>query len=127
MLNSIRELAIGRQLTFKMNYHSVGAKWETYGCSALSLIYLLLPYFFLPFGQALALATLTNVLSSLFFALQFVVNHEVSSILHCFISLDASFTSFIIFINRVVCVNNRLIPSSMISHMRHPSILVNSN
>jgi hypothetical protein len=77
MLNSMRELLTGHQLTFKMYYHDTGAKLEAFGCSVGSLLYLVLPYFFLPFGTAFGLSVVTNLVSSLIFSLQFVVNHEV--------------------------------------------------
>jgi hypothetical protein len=77
MLNSMRELFTGRQLTFKMYYHDTGARLEGFVCSFSGLLYLLAPYFFLPFGAALSLSIVTNLVSSLIFSLQFVVNHEV--------------------------------------------------
>jgi len=81
MLNSIRELYSGRQVTFKMYYHNKGAKLEAWGCSLGGLTYLLLPYVFLPFTTALCLSLFTNITSSLIFSLQFVVNHEVDTII----------------------------------------------
>jgi len=41
----------------------------------------LIPYFFLPFWTALPLVVLTSVTSSLIFSLQFVVNHEVDTVI----------------------------------------------
>jgi len=81
MLNSIRELYSGRQVTFKMHYHSSSAKFEAWGCTIGAVLYVLLPYFFLPFGTAWRLLFVTNLVSSLIFSLQFVVNHEVDTII----------------------------------------------
>jgi len=81
MLNSIRELVAGRQVTFKMRYYHRGAKLEAWGTTVLGALYLLLPYFFLPFRVALPLLIVTNMTSSIIFSLQFVVNHEVDTII----------------------------------------------
>jgi len=81
MLNSVRELYSGRQVTFRMYYHHPSAKLEAWGCTFGGMLYLILPYFFLPFWTALKLLLLTNLFSSLFFSLQFVVNHEVDEII----------------------------------------------
>jgi hypothetical protein len=99
MINSIRELVGERQATFKMNFDVPLARAEVcraatscillpgrsirclraaqaWSCSILSVIYVLLPFYFLPFWTALPLAVVSNVFSSLFFSLQFVVNRE---------------------------------------------------
>lgn len=81
MLNSIRELVVEKQVTFKMRWHWTHAKLEAWGCSLLGLAYLLLPFVFLPFGSAFKLSALTNLCSSLIFSLQFIVNHEVDTII----------------------------------------------
>jgi fatty acid desaturase len=81
MINSIREQWRGRQVTFKMRYYVPGAKIEAWGCSIVSVIYVLMPFFCLPFWTALKLGILSNVVSSLYFSMQFVVNHEVESII----------------------------------------------
>jgi len=81
MLNSIRELSNGKQVTFKMRYYHSGAKAEAWGCTVLGALFLTLPYFFLPFRQALPLSIVTNLVSSLIFSLQFVINHEVDTII----------------------------------------------
>lgn len=80
MLNSIRELATGHQTTFKMYWYS-GAKAEAWGCTILGAFYILLPYFFMPFWTALPLVVVTSLVSSIIFSLQFVVNHEVDTII----------------------------------------------
>jgi len=81
MLNSIRELAIGKQVTFRLRYHHAGAKEEAWGCTTLGALYLVLPFFFHPFGTAFRLVAFMSILSSLLFSLQFVVNHEVDDII----------------------------------------------
>lgn len=81
MLNSIRELATGRQVKFRMRYEWSGAKLEAWGCTIGGVLYLLLPFIVLPFWSALPLAWVTNVVSSTIFSLQFVVNHEVDTII----------------------------------------------
>jgi len=81
MLNSIRELITGRQVTFKMRYYHSGAKAEAWGTTVLGAVYLLLPYAFLPFGTAFPLVVFGSLVSSMIFSLQFVVNHEVDSII----------------------------------------------
>jgi linoleoyl-CoA desaturase len=80
MINSIREQWRGRQVTFKMRYFVPGAKLEAWGCSIVSVFYVVFPFFFLPFFTALPLVIVSNVVSSLYFSMQFVVNHEVDSI-----------------------------------------------
>jgi len=81
MLNSIRELAGERQATFKMYFDVKGSRFEAWTCSILSIVYVLLPFICMPFWTALPLALVSNIFSSLFFSLQFVVNHEVDSII----------------------------------------------
>jgi len=71
----------GRQVTFKMYYHTKGARIEAWGCTIGGLLYLLMPYFFCSFWVAFKLSLVTNLVSSLFFSLQFVVNHEVDTII----------------------------------------------
>lgn len=63
-----------------MNYQVPGSYLEAWSCTILGGIYLLLPFFFLPFGNALKILLFTNLTSSLFFSLQFVVNHEVKNV-----------------------------------------------
>lgn len=81
MLNSIREMATGKQTTFRLRYHHAGAREEAWGCTFLGAIYILLPYAFLPFWTALPLVVFMSVVSSLIFSLQFVVNHEVDTLI----------------------------------------------
>jgi len=82
MLNSIRELAKGRQVTFKMQFNIPGSQAEAWACTIGSVIYVYLAFAFLPFFAAAKLTLVTCVTSSLFFSLQFVVNHEVEEIYH---------------------------------------------
>jgi len=81
MLNSMRELVAGRQVTFKMRWYHRGAKLEAWGTTILGALYLVLPYFFMPFRVALPLVLFTNLVSSIIFSMQFVVNHEVDTII----------------------------------------------
>jgi linoleoyl-CoA desaturase len=81
MFNSFRELWKGRQVTFKMQYPVPGSKIEAWATSFASLGYVILPFFIMGFWRALPLVLVSNVVSSLYFSLQFVVNHEVDSII----------------------------------------------
>jgi linoleoyl-CoA desaturase len=81
MLNSFKDIIIRRQVTFKMRFLAPHALLEAYACSVLSFVYLCLPFLFQPFWTAIWVVNLSNIVSSLFFSLQFVVNHEVDSII----------------------------------------------
>jgi linoleoyl-CoA desaturase len=81
MLNSFKDIIIQKQVTFKMRFLAPNARLEAYGCSVLSLAYLALPFFFQPFWTALWVVNVSSMISSLYFSLQFVVNHEVDSII----------------------------------------------
>lgn len=80
MINSLRETIVGHQMLWRISYELPGTMLESYGCTIGSFIYLFCPFVFLPFSTALSLVALSAVVSSLFFSLQFVVNHEVDGI-----------------------------------------------
>lgn len=79
-LNSLKDTIMGNQMLFKLNYQVNGSFFEAWACSILGAIYLLLPWAFMPFTNALCIVLFSNVVSSLYFSLQFVVNHEVDTI-----------------------------------------------
>jgi len=81
MLNSIRVVLTEKQMRFRVTWNTPGAKLEGYLCSLGSLIYVYLPLFFQPsLSRAFCMVLLSNAVSSLWFSLQFVVNHEVASV-----------------------------------------------
>ena len=80
LLNSVKDTIIGRQVLFKLNYQVIGARLEVWACTFLSIFYLLIPFFFLSFKSAFFISMVSNITSSLYFSLQFVVNHEVDDI-----------------------------------------------
>jgi len=82
MLNSFTDIIIRKQVTFKMNFYAPGALAEAWGCALGSLAYVLLPIIFQQTAlRGFGFMLFTNMLSSLYFSLQFVVNHEVDSII----------------------------------------------
>jgi fatty acid desaturase len=82
MLNSIRDTITKKQVLYKLRFHNKNDEMEAYICQVLSIVYVLLPFLLMPFWSALPVALVSNITSSLFFSLQFVVNHEVDSIVH---------------------------------------------
>jgi linoleoyl-CoA desaturase len=81
-VNSMKDTIMSRQVTFRMRYQVSGAQFEAWACTVLGGLYLLLPHFFLPFWAAMKINVFSNVVSSLFFSLQFVVNHETDAVVH---------------------------------------------
>jgi fatty acid desaturase len=81
MLNSLKDIVTQKQVLFRIRYHNQNDVMEAYGCAVSSVIYLTLPFCFLPLTKALAITLASSVTSSLFFSLQFVVNHEVDGII----------------------------------------------
>eukprot|EP00163_Fabomonas_tropica_P033548 TRINITY_DN888_c0_g2_i1.p1 TRINITY_DN888_c0_g2~~TRINITY_DN888_c0_g2_i1.p1 ORF type:complete len:443 (+),score=127.43 TRINITY_DN888_c0_g2_i1:308-1636(+) len=81
MFNSIKDVILQKQVTFRIRYHSLADKIEAYGCSGFAVLYVYLPFLVLPFWTALLVFMVSNVTSSLYFSLQFVVNHEVDCLI----------------------------------------------
>jgi fatty acid desaturase len=79
-LGSLKSTITQRQVVFRIRYPVVGSHLEAWACSFLSGIYLLLPFLVMPWRPALILSTLSNCTASLYFSLQFVVNHEIDNV-----------------------------------------------
>eukprot|EP00010_Vexillifera_abyssalis_P009000 CAMPEP_0201546162 /NCGR_PEP_ID=MMETSP0173_2-20130828/2535_1 /ASSEMBLY_ACC=CAM_ASM_000268 /TAXON_ID=218659 /ORGANISM="Vexillifera sp., Strain DIVA3 564/2" /LENGTH=441 /DNA_ID=CAMNT_0047954765 /DNA_START=89 /DNA_END=1414 /DNA_ORIENTATION=- len=82
LFNSVRVILTRKQMLFKLTFDVPGSYLEGVFCTIFGIGYLALPFFFLPFTTALIVTTLNNVLSSLIFALQFIVNHEIDEVVH---------------------------------------------
>ena len=80
MANSIKDIIIGKQVLFKIRYRQASDKPEAILTSVAGVLFLALPFLFLPFADAFKLSLLSSVTSSLFFSLQFVVNHEIDGV-----------------------------------------------
>jgi fatty acid desaturase len=81
MLNSIRESLAGHQMVWTIDFKQPGVLAEALCCSIGGVIYLVLPTFFMAPLTALGLISFSAVISSLYFSLQFIVNHEVDEVI----------------------------------------------
>ncbi|MES1910324.1 MAG: hypothetical protein MHM6MM_002936 [Cercozoa sp. M6MM] len=79
-LNAIKELVTGKQVTFRMRYDAPGLREEGIICSILGFCYQIMPLVLVPFGQIWHVWFLTTLAHSLFFSLQFVINHEIDEV-----------------------------------------------
>lgn len=84
-INALREHFKGKQMTFVIRYHNISDYVGQYFVIIAEGIYLLTPFWTMgldghSFRYTLLAALVSNMISSLVFGLQFVVNHEVESV-----------------------------------------------